>query len=1037
MDENLNKNKKILGNYLTLFKKIYYEPFFYKITSISPNEFYDLFFSNNDIINNLPKENNETYSPSESFKIILDFIYINVTLFYEFLSDYQYSSSINDLIKQMENVSIRSVIETDTNKRTEIIKKNNVNSNDDKLKFISVKNFINYVSIILSFDTNSIRQAGDTIRILNSTIYENLEHILSTVNMFKQMNIRYKDTSLSINKIDKIIENNSTDTILTFLKLRSDEGEKYNKRFNVKLYEKNNKKKILKLDYNDDNQTYYDQNKTPLDLTGKIPSFKQKLTDDIIMDENQYNNTYILGPVTEIYNYDNSNEDISNKMEIVTNSLLNGKPVFIMGYGASGSGKTSSLIYFNKGVLDKRNGILVHLCNIMAKKNYNKIQLKCREFYMESEQQKLPKVRYFPDNKDNTDHINFEFENNEFRLKTFTNDKNEYEYKNKYTDKNGDNKIFNSTSNLGEFIIHLIDVDRFVAATTNNKNSSRSHSLIFVTLINNDNNNKATLIIGDFAGVENLFNCNSEKVQEDFFKVERDNIDSDKENIQNINKRLESECKKKENKNENECKKLNDEKDLYSQKQYYLRYPIQELKKDYDKSFNNSDIVKNYKKQEKNIKQIISSDVIQFYENEIIKKILNDKTSKIIYKENELVKDIDMYKSNLFEYITEYINNVKDPFQNILKFINEINSIIFKPVVENTIVNYSDKYNKKLLFGIFGIIFNQYNEIQEMLSKTKIPKIGLFNNWKTIFEGNQTQAYTFIQYFTNVIIKNIFEKILENSKTEYDKNKELLYGKGICNIRRNEGVFINNSLKDIRDIINYIIIEKNKYKLTISPPFVDECLNFYCNKNICFKLNRKEIYNTYEKNINITNSSKDVNNFPFESLIFNVIYEEIKQDILKLIISVFCVFNISKSANNPPPTPYIDINYIKFLFFNKDDEGNLQKLKDELKNFTNLDVNKSVLNKFNNDTNNGKLKISKIIESNVFQDVKNIIQNDLSESSMNIISEFIEFIDNFNASSAIGTLEFLDAVSKYNTINNICNYKKFDINQKEKFDKKI
>ena len=96
-----------------------------------------------------------------------------------------------------------------------------------------------------------------------------------------------------------------------------------------------------------------------------------------------------------------------------------------------------------------------------------------------------------------------------------------------------------------------------------------------------------------------------------------------------------------------------------------------------------------------------------------------------------------------------------------------------------------------------------------------------------------------------------------------------------------------------------------------------------------------------------------------------------------------------------------------------------------------------MLNKFNNDTNNGKLKISKIIESNVFQDEKNIIQNDLSESSINIINEFIEFIDNFNASSSIGTLEFLDAISKYNTINNICNYKKFDINQKEKFDKKI
>ena len=54
-------------------------------------------------------------------------------------------------------------------------------------------------------------------------------------------------------------------------------------------------------------------------------------------------------------------------MDVVINSLLIQKPVFIIGYGASGAGKTSTLIYFNKGNnMDTKNGSLVHLCNRMA-----------------------------------------------------------------------------------------------------------------------------------------------------------------------------------------------------------------------------------------------------------------------------------------------------------------------------------------------------------------------------------------------------------------------------------------------------------------------------------------------------------------------------------------------------------------------------------------------------------------------------------------------------------------------------------------------
>ena len=43
-----------------------------------------------------------------------------------------------------------------------------------------------------------------------------------------------------------------------------------------------------------------------------------------------------------------NNQDISKQMKVVTDQLKSGKNVFIMGYGASGAGKTSTLIYFNQ-----------------------------------------------------------------------------------------------------------------------------------------------------------------------------------------------------------------------------------------------------------------------------------------------------------------------------------------------------------------------------------------------------------------------------------------------------------------------------------------------------------------------------------------------------------------------------------------------------------------------------------------------------------------------------------------------------------------
>ena len=87
----------------------------------------------------------------------------------------------------------------------------------------------------------------------------------------------------------------------------------------------------------------------------------------------------------------------------------------------------------------------------------------------------------------------------------------------------------------------------------------------------------------------------------------------------------------------------------------------------------------------------------------------------------------------------------------------------------------------------------------------------------------------------------------------------------------------------------------------------------------------------------------------------------------KLVIGIFCVLNISKKANNPPPVPYVDINDLKRIVFNY----NLftDKNKNELKlEFTRLARNLiySIENKYIDTYKNG----NKIEKRNLLQEIK-------------------------------------------------------------------
>ena len=302
---------------------------------------------------------------------------------------------------------------------------------------------------------------------------------------------------------------------------------------------------------------------------------------------------HVFGPFKKIYGYYKNaqgnrnkrnaltNEDIANdpQMRKIVDELVKpGKIVSINLYGASGAGKTSSGIYFNKGQTEaERTGILIQLCNKMQEKSpviYLSKKELCANITGEFDGcdnvdavDKLLKFKWIatiqeyaeifgPDNlqyknmmirkyggasfvpgyycvrpETGEENIidptqipikNIERINTLHQIEIKKGNNNEYNF---YPIDTGVNRAFYTNMlgrPLGYVSQFLVDSDRNVKATTNNPNSSRSHVILFILFIL-VNQGKSALMAGDFAGVEPKFGCEMPSVIEAFANLVNDN----------------------------------------------------------------------------------------------------------------------------------------------------------------------------------------------------------------------------------------------------------------------------------------------------------------------------------------------------------------------------------------------------------------------------------------------------------------------------------------------------------------------------------
>jgi hypothetical protein len=1010
---------------------------------------------------------------------------------------------------------------------------------------------------------------------------EQLDQLNTTIIPIVEIN-----TEVFKTKLEDEISNNSTNNIITYLKLRNDDHVRgiYNKRFNIMKHKEDNS---LLVQYRDDNFEFHDTkniNKFNSLLLDKIKSGGEhdgiKLTNDTL-DITTYKHNYLFGKFTDIFLPADNNQAIAEKMETIHDKITSGFPVFMLGYGASGAGKTSSLVYFNGGKTDEKDGILIHLCNKLSNE-FGELEMCSREFFhvksknIGEKQKGLddPDIFYTPQDRDQR--IKFTLDaNSRFVLKDPYSHVNHHQYRVltdgadekkidiiakvsadgniSYTNVAGEDlgskkpanalitqHVFAEGTSLGAVAIHLIDTDRFVKATTNNPNSSRSHTLIFVKLIRTDKTkgSDGNIIIGDFAGVENAFACEDPLTIGKFLSVMREQKGDEPQvpyySTEAYNGDPDPYGTLTGGTISDTCKPLISAKEgIYDftnpviRKSWIgLRDGVSRYCESNKANFKYAiDIIRNYSGTDV-LKDYTETDITAAYAGDKIPEFINEfgiysgdkgliasqkakikmrldtllayrkivdkynpnitapvvdakklKGSENYYKathdsaitakdnlENETLDSISKKYNNSDAAPVSVLNSIFGSFKNAISKVDEINKIIAQ---ENFVKPISPITNEALI-EVFPVI-RSYNETTwEMLSSVNskkkkeltdviLKRISEFTNQlENIDSTNKANATKFdkilldvgvngdpkkiaADIYTNIISDSAFIGYIRDAEVEKacrEGNSDV-----ICQNRREEGMFINDSLAKVRGVISEILYEKNKDKVNISPEFIDECLVKYCSSDEgCFRFDR------------LTNASSVTTG----SVIFDEIYKVLNDDnkyktvqdlYNKIIVGVFCVFNISRKANNPPPTPYMDINDMKRRFSSGiTDEETYTKFKllgnkiiemiENTRDATTLDNPIWFGDKVANLRSISSKSIPELynageqVPKTIFDEFKYILTSTLGKFKANYtqtdmykerIEYFINMVDNSNATSAIGTLDFLDKISKYNTVNVTCN----------------
>ena len=425
-------------------------------------------------------------------------------------------------IYDIENLNKINKIDSETTKyinaskhiKTKIIGSKNI---DEKYKkyieninkegiYIHTLNFLKVMTTIRNEDNFNklINNYPKVINIMINFMKMKIEQYNSIEDCFSVTN-KKNTFSPFIPNLDEIIKHQNEANVVTYLKLSNQTNEPYNKkRFEIEYTE--SEPFLMKVNYNYSNKNIEDPS--------VIDNSREK---------------YIVGGLTKIFLPKQSNSEIATQLQTVIDKAKQGNPIMMIGYGISGAGKTSTLIYLNQPNLpnDTKNGIVLHICNNLGiNDGYTKLNMTVNEFYNVCKE--------YPNTLGckQRDTISFDFEQ---KKKEWMLNKGTIFPKTHLYRQAGKPTDYENIKTLGECLVYVIDTDRLVNPTTNNPNSSRSHSVIELEIIPKKETYKTKTVyfyIGDFAGVENAFDCKNTEVLKKFMTIgekvdEKGNITED------------------------------------------------------------------------------------------------------------------------------------------------------------------------------------------------------------------------------------------------------------------------------------------------------------------------------------------------------------------------------------------------------------------------------------------------------------------------------------------------------------------------------
>ena len=302
----------------------------------------------------------------------------------------------------------------------------------------------------------------------------------------------------------------------------------------------------------------------------------------------------------------------------------------------------------------------------------------------------------------------------------------------------------------------------------------------------------------------------------------------------------------------------------------------------------------------------------------------------------------------------------------------------------------------------------------------------------------------FLELDNNSLInKNIIQKINRKNKVlEEAKSSRVQMLTKICNERLKEGLFINDSLLYLRNFISSFVINIQNNGKKSNPKFIDECSPLQCNPNFedCFGSTK-----IIDKNMN--NSSVIANEIRRRLCVDKGVSNNICEDFRDISFCIFNVINLSKKANNPPPIPYIDISNLM------NELNRLESVKMMLVSSDTNKISDDTISKTVHQVYLDELKNSNLFDGSMPGSLKDadkelvfttigILEgyNKNPPSDINItingLKLLIDVLNTTNALTLIGTLEFVDIISKYGLNRTTCNYK-FDSKVNDKLSGKL